>query len=152
MKYAIINENKVTSIVELFTEEEVIDYTKKNQLCYLIDDLADQNVIGYDFVDNTLKDLSGNLVKQKMRMTRLAFRNRFTTNELVALYTEMQSNIMLQIINDNLLAATFIDLNRAETINAVYYIASLGVITNTRAGVILTTTPSELEVYKAIPT
>lgn len=152
MKYAIINENKVTSIVDLFTEEEVIDYTKKNQLCYLIDDLADQNVIGYDFVDNTLKDLSGNLVKQKMRMTRLAFRNRFTTNELVALYTAMQSNIMLQIINDNLLAATFIDLNRAETINAVYYIASLGVITNTRAGVILTTTPSELEVYKAIPT
>jgi len=152
MKYALINENKVTSIVDLLTEEDVFEYSKKNQLCYLIDDLSDQNVIGYDFVDNTLKDLSGNLVKQKMRMTRLAFRNRFTTNELVALYTEMQSNIMLQIINDNLLAATFIDLNRAETINAVYYIASLGVITNTRAGVILTTTPSELEVYKAIPT
>ena len=151
MKYAIINENKVTSIIELNTEEEVFEYSKKNQLLYLIDDLSDQNVIGYDFADNTLKDLSGNIVKQKMRVTRLAFRTRFTTSELVALYTAMQSNIMLQIINDNLLAATYIDLNRTETINAVYYIASLGVISMDRAAQILTTKPTDLELYRITP-
>lgn len=151
MKYALINENKVTSIVELETEEDVVKYSQLNQLCYSLDNLSDQNVLGYDFVDNTLKDLSGNLVKQKMRLTRLAFRTRFTSSELVALYTAMQGNIMLQIINDNLLAATYIDLNRTETINAVYYISSLGVVTMERAQVILTTLPNELEVYRVVP-
>lgn len=151
MKYALINENKVTSIVELETEEEIVKYSQLNQLCYSLDNLSDQNVLGYDFVDNTLKDLSGNLVKQKMSLTRLAFRTRFTSSELVELYTAMQANIMLQIINDNLLAATYIDLTRTETINAVYYIASLGVITMQRAQVILTTLPNELEVYRVVP-
>ena len=72
------------------------------------------------------------------RVTRLAFRNRFTGTEKVNLYTAATSNAALRVYLDDLAAATFVDLTRADTIASVNALATAGVITGARATAILT--------------
>lgn len=72
------------------------------------------------------------------KITRLAFRNRFTGAEKVALYTAAEANIQLKIYLDDLAAATFIDIGRADTIASVNALVSAGLLTSDRAAAILT--------------
>ena len=73
------------------------------------------------------------------QITRLAFRNRFTSAEKVALYTAAASSIPIKIYLDDLAAATFVDLSRADTIASVGALVTAGLLTQNRATVILTT-------------
>ena len=51
---------------------------------------------------------------------------------------------------NNLSVATFIDLQRPDTIAAVNCLATAGIITLDRATEILTTPPTEVELYRGL--
>lgn len=86
------------------------------------------------------------------RITRLAFLNRFTDAEAIA--------IDLASIGATVQAATFrrfmskvnnaefIDLSRSDTIAGVQYLETQTILSNGRASVILTTIPSAIEQYR----
>lgn len=82
------------------------------------------------------------------KITRLAMRNRFTTAEKVALYELAKTNTLIQIFLDDLAAATFIDLQRDETVGAIGQLVTVGLLTSARGTEILTTEPSPDEVYR----
>jgi len=81
-------------------------------------------------------------------ITKLAFRERFTTSELLGVYTAIPTYPLLQIMIDNQAVSTFIDLSRSDTISGVDYLVSIGLLTLTRATTILTTPPSAMEIYQ----
>lgn len=84
----------------------------------------------------------------KLVLTRLAFRNRFTTNEKIALYTAAESNVHLKVYLDDVNAATYIDLTLPETIAGVQLLEAAGIIGSGRANEILTSPISDTELYK----
>lgn len=73
------------------------------------------------------------------RVTRLAFRNRFTPAEKTALYTAAKTNVDIQIYLDDLAAATFIDLQRPDTRASVQALETAGLLAAGRAAAILDT-------------
>lgn len=73
----------------------------------------------------------------KRVLTRLAFRNRFTPAEKVALYTAAESSAQIKIYLDDLAAATFVDPERPDTIAGVQALETAGVIGAGRAAEIL---------------
>lgn len=83
-----------------------------------------------------------------VKITRLAFRNRFTAQEKGAIYTAAQSSLPLKIYLDDLALASFVDLSRADTIAGVNTLAYAGILTTERAHEILTTPPSLTEMYR----
>lgn len=145
-KYALITNNVVVRIVTLDSEELVQKYSSLYQ-----------NVI--DIGENLALIEPGFLLEGSnivappgyqpvtMKITKLAFRQRITVNEMVGIYTAAASNTVLKILLDNLQIATYIDLLRTDTISGVLYIASLGLLTQERANIILTTPPTDNEKY-----
>lgn len=71
------------------------------------------------------------------RITKLAFRNRFTPAEKNALYTAAKSSVDIQIYLDDVSAATFIDLQRADTRANVQALETAGLLAAGRAMQIL---------------
>lgn len=67
------------------------------------------------------------------RITKLAFRNRFTAAEKTALYTAAKTNVDIQIYLDDVNAATYIDLQRADTRASVQGLETAGLIAAGRA-------------------
>lgn len=67
------------------------------------------------------------------RITKLAFRNRFTPAEKVSLYTAAKTSVDIQIYLDDVNAATFIDLQRPDTRANVQGLESAGLIAAGRA-------------------
>ena len=86
-------------------------------------------------------------INHKRVLTRLAFRNRFTPAEKVALYTAAASNVQIKIYLDDLAAATFIDVERPETIAGVQALETAGVIGAGRAAEILGAPITDEEVW-----
>jgi len=72
------------------------------------------------------------------KLTRLAFRNRFTGAEKVAIYTAATTTPQLRIYLDDLMSVDYIDLSNADTIAGVNALATAGIITGARATSILT--------------
>ena len=81
------------------------------------------------------------------RITRLAFRNRFTFAEKVALETAAESNATLRVMMKDQESATCIDLGRQDTIDGVNALVGLTLLTEERATEILTTPVQEIEAY-----
>lgn len=73
------------------------------------------------------------------RITKLAFRNRFTSAEKNALYTAAKTSVDVQIYLDDVNAATYIDLQRADTRANVQSLETAGLIAAGRAAIILDT-------------
>lgn len=146
---AIIQNNIVESVKEMTDEEILLELPH----CQQIVDVTNETVqpsAGWLFLGNRFEPPQGVDGKPKMIITRLAFRNRFTLQEKAALYTIAASaqGLPIKIYLDDLSAATFIDLSRQETISGIQTLAAIGVLTNARATEILTTVPTQLEVYK----
>ena len=86
-------------------------------------------------------------IVETRRITKLAFRNRFTTTEKVTLEMASIDNpattqtrqmaATLRVYMKDLETATFIDLERPDTQAAVMLLASAGLITTDRANAIL---------------
>jgi hypothetical protein len=92
------------------------------------------------------------------RITRLAFRNRFTVTEKMTLelagldnpaatIAERTNAAALRINQADLAAATFIDLDREDTRNGVLSLETVGLLAADRALEILDTPVTELEKF-----
>lgn len=86
-------------------------------------------------------------VQAKRLLTRLAFRNRFTPAEKVALYTAAESSVQIKIYLDDLAAATFVDPERPDTIAGVQALEAATIIGPGRAAEILGAPITDEEVY-----
>lgn len=97
-------------------------------------------------------------VVQPLRITKLAFRNRFKPEEKVALelaskdnpastINERKSSAIIKVYLDDVNSASFIDLNRADTRQGVMALEAFGLIGSGRVLEILNTPPTEEEIY-----
>lgn len=143
MKAAIINNNIVTEIKNI-NEQECSELSKVNQLVIDITEIYPQPEVGWIFDGINL--ISNGQISWKI--TRLALRNRLTLQELIAFYTLCQSNLVYQIMLDNLKTTTYVDLKRQDTQTAILSLVNVGVLTSERASVILNTEPTSVEVYR----
>lgn len=93
-----------------------------------------------------------------IRITKLAFRNRFTQAEKVAIEIAALDNpaasmqvraqsAALRASQQDVAVAQFIDLNRADTRAGVHALEAAGLLAAGRAAVILDTAPAENEVW-----
>lgn len=148
MKYAILHNNMIADIKEL-TDEEVQSFVYTADVQQIVDITNDnpQPLIGWVFTGNSFRPPSGSLAKRNMKITKLAYRQRFTTAEMVDFYTKKATNPVLQLLSDNLNVASFIDLDRGDTVSGTMYLVQLNVITMERAQQILTAEPTALEIY-----
>lgn len=85
--------------------------------------------------------------QQKRLLTRLAFRNRFTPAEKMALYTAAESSVQIKIYLDDLAAATFVDPERPDTIAGVQALEAATIIGPGRAAELLGAPITDEEVY-----
>lgn len=145
-KYAIINNNVVTKVVTLNIEEDIQWWANRCQNIIDLGENLDLVEPGFLLQVNKIVPPPG-YQPLTMKITKLAFRQRITVNEMVGIYTAAASNTVLKILLDNLQIATYIDLLRTDTISGIMYIASLGLLTEERANIILTTPPSDIEKY-----
>ncbi len=146
MLCAIVNNNVVTSVQTLSTSDGSYQLAAASaQVVIDITNMTPQPQVGWTLNGNTLVSNGNNL----MQITKLAFRERFTTTELLAIYAAIPTYPLVQIMLDNQAVATFVDLNRTDTQSGVYYLASIGCITMARATAILTTPPTSTEAYIA---
>lgn len=83
-----------------------------------------------------------------MRITKLAFKQRFTQDERIAIRAASETIPQVYDFQDLVNSATFIDLSRPDTIAAVNAIEQLGLIEDGRAEVILGPPVEEIERYK----
>lgn len=72
-------------------------------------------------------------------ITKLAFRNRISMQEKANMYAAMGTpqGVALKVYVDDLAAATFVDLTRADTIGGVQALVAFGFMTQARANEIL---------------
>jgi hypothetical protein len=83
-----------------------------------------------------------------MRITKLAFKQRFTQAERIAIREAAQTVPEVYDFEDLVNSASFIDLARADTIAAVHYIEAGGLIAEGRAVEILSPPVTEIEQYR----
>jgi hypothetical protein len=148
MQCALLKDGVVFSIVTASTEEEVQSLASKHESVIGLDGLDPMPEIGWKLEGNVLVPGPGQSAVPSMKLTKLAFRNRLTTQELLTLYGMLNENTMLRIIQDNLNVATYVDLTRPDTQAAVGYLMQLGILTVPRMQAILGTPPTEIEKYK----
>ena len=74
---------------------------------------------------------------QVRRVSRLAFRNRFTDAEKLAIYTAAESSAQIRVWLDDLAAAEFVDLDYGATVAGVQALEVAGIIGAGRAAEIL---------------
>lgn len=146
MILAIVNDYLVTQITADIDPSLYGQYAQNAQAAIDVTSTVPQPQVGWTFTGSILIPPAGFV--QSWKITNLAMRERFTTSELLTLYTAMSTNPMLQVMKDNQMAATYIDLTRSDTIAGVEYLVSLGIITSARATVILTTPPIATELYQ----
>ena len=82
-----------------------------------------------------------------MRITKLAFKHRFTQDERIAIRSA-ETIPQVYDFQDLVNSATFIDLSRPDTVAAVNAIERLGLIEAGRASIILGSPVEEIERYK----
>lgn len=78
-----------------------------------------------------------------MKLTRLEFRDRFTTDEKRAIYNAASSSVDLKIYLDELSMAEFVDTESPNTISGVQALEVYGIIAAGRAAQILGDAPSQ---------
>lgn len=144
--FAFLKDNVVTEVKKDPTESVLMVLGNTHQIID-ITDMTPMPDEGWTFQNNTFIQPIGYQIKD-MKVTKLAFRQRFTMNEMAAVYTAMAANVVVKIMIDNLSMATYVDLSRTDTIQGVYYMVSIGLLTAERANQILTTPPTQIEHYK----
>jgi len=82
------------------------------------------------------------------RITKLAFKQRMTQPERIAIRAAAESNPVVFDFQDLVESATFVDLARQDTIDALNTLEAAGLLANGRAAVILTAPVQEIERFK----
>lgn len=115
---------------------------------YDVTDMGTRPAPGWSFADGEFSPPVALPPPARSRITRLAFRNRFSTAELVALEMaaiddpaaaapQRQLAASLRVMQANLQAATFIDLQRPDTRAGVQQLEAVGLLAAGRALAIL---------------
>lgn len=111
-----------------------------------------------DHLEVTLEPETVITPSQSVKITKLAFRNRFKPEEKVALelaskddpsltLDQRKPSAMIRVYLDDVNSASFIDLNRKDTRKGVFILEQFGLIAKGRALQILDTQPTEEEVF-----
>jgi hypothetical protein len=146
--YAIIDEYAVVEVRQL-TDEQLESESRKHQLVIDVDSMEVRPVAGWTFDGLNFRDLTGNLQVQEMkRISKLAFRNRFTFAEKVIIESAMVSSPELKAWYQDFLVSHYIDLNRLDTQQGIMFLAAAGILTVARANEILTAPLQEHEIYR----
>lgn len=85
--------------------------------------------------DNALLDFVPILVAKKL--SKLAFLNRFTNEELVTILSVAKQNALVEVFVKKLDASEFVDLSYPPTIEGINALASAGLLTESRANEVL---------------
>lgn len=70
-------------------------------------------------------------------LTKLAFMNRFTMEELAAIYTAAKTEVMVEVFMDKLKLAEYVDVTDPQTIAGLQALAASGLLTEARVQEIL---------------
>ena len=70
-------------------------------------------------------------------ITKLAFMNRFTMEELAAIYTAAKSEVLVEVFLDKLKMAEYVDVADPQTIAGLQALAASGLLTEARVQEIL---------------
>lgn len=156
MQYALINNNKVENII--VADQEFIDaISDQYQHIESLDQPGELNIgVGWSWSQNggfsaPTPEPEPNQPSPK-KITQLAFISRFTDAEAIALdLASIGSTVeaasirrFMQKVN----AATYIDLDRSDTISGVNQLEAVGLIGPGRAEVILTAPITEQEIAR----
>ena len=76
-------------------------------------------------------------VAASAKLTKLEFMNRFTLEELAAIYTAAKANVLVEVWMDKLKLASEVDLSDPATIAGVQSLAAQGLLTEARAQEVL---------------
>ncbi len=156
MQYALINNNKVENII--VADQEFIDsISNQHQRVEPLDQPGEHNIgIGWSWSQNGGFSAPANVPVQTQpspkKITQLAFISRFTDAEAIALDlasigATVESASIRRYLN-KINAATFIDLEREDTIAGVNQLEAVGLIGPGRAEVILTAPINEQEIAR----
>ena len=146
MLIALVNNYTVVEIKTL-TEEEYHAISPSYQAAIQIDDLTPQPQVGWlwdgiNFSSNGVSSVPSG------KISKLAFRNRFTAVEKVMLRTAINSNVQIAALYDDFVVSEFVDLARADTIEGVGYLVLAGLITEQRGQEILNNPVTETEKWR----
>lgn len=83
-----------------------------------------------------------------LKITKLSFKQRFTTDERIAIRTSAATNPIVYDFQDLVDSATYIDLERDDTVAAVNSLEQLGLIGEGRAAEILSPPVNEDEKWR----
>jgi len=149
MLCALLSNNIVIEVRDM-SEDDLSTPNAANHWSQAVDVTNDNPTPGVGWIFNGSKIMppDGITAKKSMVLTKLALRQRMTLPELIAIYTARSTNPVISILLDNLASASFIDLERSDTISGTMYLASQGLITLQRAQEILTTPPTATELYR----
>lgn len=107
---------------------------------------------GWSFVGTTFSPPAGVSAIPTLKISKLAFLQRFTDTELETIEAASAQNnqygYALRVALRKQAVATYIDLSLPETITGVNSLAALQLITSQRATAILTTPITEAEKYR----
>jgi hypothetical protein len=93
---------------------------------------ANGDIIGFSVPPSSI-------IPDRVNLTRLEFRSRFTTSEKIAMYDS--TDTIIKIFLDDIQAAQYIDVTDQATIDGVAYLESQGLITVGRSVDILESIP-----------
>ena len=72
-----------------------------------------------------------------MPLTKLAFMNRFTMEELAAIYTAAKTEVLVEVFLDKLKLAEHVDVTDPHTIGGLQALAASGLLTEARVQAVL---------------
>jgi hypothetical protein len=131
-RYAIVQNEKVVNVV-------ISDSPEPSWI------LSTSANVGDDYVDGVFAYCQPTA---DMRITKLAFKQRFTAAERIAIREAAKTVPEVYDFEDLVNSAAFIDLARPDTIAAVHYIEAGGLIAEGRAVEILSPPVEDIERYK----
>lgn len=143
-RYALIGgENTVVGLVENPSDEQLQTIAGIYALALDVTDYQPPPQLGWSFNGQVIVGTS-----PSKKITKLAMRQRFTVNEMLAMMEAANTTPIVKYLMDNLSLATFVDLSRPDTQAGVALLVQLQLLTQERATVILTTPPTALEIYQ----
>jgi hypothetical protein len=146
MKVAIVLEKNVTQILDVENEEAVQDLMKKFPVVVELSEYDPEPKVGWEWDGAKLFDPEG--AGPSRKITKLGLRQRLTFSELMALTTASKTIVAVEALMGNLTVATYVDLNRADTVGAMNLLVSLGLISAERGQQILNNPIQDQEKYR----
>lgn len=144
MLLAILKDNRVIKIVDVKDGKEAEHYANKHESVVDITNFAIKPQVGWLLDGNKL------VLKlpKSLKLTSDALKKRLRPSELKGLEDEAKKNLSVGILKDWLDVSTYIDIGSQEFKDRIKYIASLGLITNTRLEEILNAPVKDYELFR----